>query len=106
MTATGTRQNGPVESSRETLMRMLIAIVLAATLCACADLRKWAGESQGIQDESELAIEQQRLTNEQMAMGLPTMNGQQATPSIVFGHPTIDCTSSALRDGFVSTTCH
>jgi hypothetical protein len=34
------------------------------------------------------------------------MNAQQATPSIVFGHPTIDCTSSALRDGFVSTTCH
>jgi hypothetical protein len=91
---------------QETLMRVVIAIALAATLCACADLRKWAGEQQGSQDESELALEQQRLTNEQMAMGLPTMNGQQATPSIVFGHPTIDCTSSALRDGFVSTTCH
>jgi hypothetical protein len=87
-------------------MRVLIAIALAATLCACADLRKWAGEQQDSQDESELAIEQQRLTNEQMAMGLPMMNGQQATPSIVIGHPTIDCTSSALRDGFVSTTCH
>ena len=87
-------------------MRALIAIALAATLCACADLRNWADEQQGNQDESELTIEQQRLTNEQMAMGLPTGNGQQATPSIVFGHPTIDCTSSALRDGFVSTTCH
>jgi hypothetical protein len=87
-------------------MRALIAIALAATLCACADLRTWADEQQGSQDESELTIEQQRLTSEQTAMGLPTMNAQQATPSIVFGHPTIDCTSSALRDGFVSTTCH
>jgi hypothetical protein len=86
-------------------MRALIAIALAATLGACADLRNWADE-QGSQDESELTIEQQRLTSEQTVMGLPTMNAQQATPSIVFGHPTIDCTSSALRDGFVSTTCH
>ena len=87
-------------------MRVLImAMALAATLCACADMRA-RGDEQSSQDESELATEQQRLTNEQMAMGLPIVNGPQASPSLVIGHPTIDCTSSALRDGFVSTTCH
>jgi hypothetical protein len=109
-------------------MRVLIAISVAVALSGCAGLREWANGQQKqdyeravaqltSQQRVQLSREQQRLNLEQMRDGVAMMESAQFVPMspayqpqltqpTVIGAPSVACTSTALSDGFVNSTCH
>jgi hypothetical protein len=109
-------------------MRVLIAISVAVALSGCAGLREWADEQHKhnyqsavaqltSQQRVQLSVEQQRLSLEQMRDGVamtesaqvvpmaPAYQPQPTQPTLI-GSPSVACSSIALSDGFVNSTCH
>jgi hypothetical protein len=105
-------------------MRM-IAICVAVVLSGCAGLREWGQPKQDYQhavaqltpeQRVQLSREQQRLNLQQMRDGVAMMESAQFVPMTppyqphptqptVIGEPSVACSSTALSDGYVSSTC-